>query len=147
MGGHTDKKWGFWGFVKWTAVAVGVVTGIFWGYGSFRGRAAPDVIQEETGTPLSRDARVIEVRCEGEPNGILAEAFDRLLSKERTREAIMVPLSCMHRVGHLEMVRVVEDGRGFSRLVKTGTADSDSVEILSGLRKGERVLLSPPSGE
>ena len=59
----------------------------------------------------------------------------------------MVPLSCMHRVGHLEMVRVVEDGRVFSRLVKTGTADSDSVEILSGLRKGERVLLSPPSGE
>ncbi len=147
MGGHTDGKRDFLGFLKWTVVAIGVVIGIFWGFGSFRSRPVPDVIQEETGAPLHEGARVIEVRCEGGSGGILAEAIDRLLARERPREAIRVPLSCVHRVGHLEMIRVVKDGRIFSRLVKTGRADNDLVEILSGLRKGERVLLSPQERE
>ena len=147
MGGHTGRKGFLPGYVKWTAVAVGVVIGIIWGSGSFRGKPLPDVIQEETGAPLPGDARVIEVRCEGESGGILAEALDRLMAREPPREAIRVPPSCVHRVGHLEMVRVVEGGRVFSRLVKTGPAHNTSVEILSGLRKGERLLLSPPAGD
>jgi hypothetical protein len=147
MGGHTGRKRFLPGYVKWAAVAAGVVIGMIWGFDSFRGSAAPDVIQEETGSPLPENARVIEARCERGSGGILAEVLDRLLARERPSRPIRIPLSCVHRMGYLEIVRVVEGGRVFSRLVKTGGIHNGSVEILSGLRSGERVLLPPPAGE
>ncbi len=147
MDEYTGRKGFLPGYVKLTAVAVGVVIGMIWGSGLFRSSPLPDVIQEETGSLLPGVARVIEVRYEGESGGILSEALDKALARERPSEAIRVPLSCVHRMGHLEMVRVVENGRVYSRLVKTGPTHNGSVEILSGLRGGERVLLCLPAGE
>jgi multidrug efflux pump subunit AcrA (membrane-fusion protein) len=36
--------------------------------------------------------------------------------------------------------------RALLRLVKTGAARGDRVEILSGLADGERLVLNPPAG-
>ena len=59
------------------------------------------------------------------------------------RETILVPASAVYRVGQLEMVQVVEGGRVVRRLVKSGPASGDKVEILSGLKDGDRVLVKP----
>ena len=59
------------------------------------------------------------------------------------RETILVPASAVYRAGQLEIVQVVENGRAVSRLVKSGAAAGDKVEILSGLKDGEKVLVKP----
>jgi hypothetical protein len=41
----------------------------------------------------------------------------------------------------LENVRVVLDGKTMLRLVRTGKIHDKSIEILSGLKEGERVLI------
>jgi len=41
------------------------------------------------------------------------------------------------------MIQVVEDGRGFRRLVRTGPVHADEIEIISGLNGGEKILLFP----
>lgn len=54
-----------------------------------------------------------------------------------------MPATSVYRVGQLEMVQVVESGRVLRRLVKTGDKRNGEVEILSGVREGERVLVRP----
>ena len=56
----------------------------------------------------------------------------------------------MLRLGQLELVQVVQDGRAVRRYVRTGPGREDRVEILSGLQAGDRVLKNPvvePAGE
>jgi hypothetical protein len=44
-------------------------------------------------------------------------------------------------LGQLELVTVVEGGRGHPRHVRTGKRFGDDVEVLAGVEPGERVLL------
>lgn len=59
-----------------------------------------------------------------------------------THLAVLVPTAAVIRMGQLEMVRVLEDGRPQLRDVKTGTTYGNRIEVLSGLRPGEHVLLN-----
>jgi multidrug efflux pump subunit AcrA (membrane-fusion protein) len=52
-----------------------------------------------------------------------------------------VPSAAVSRIGQLETVRVVEDGRVTVRHVRTGETRGDRVEVLSGLSAGEKVVV------
>lgn len=56
-------------------------------------------------------------------------------------EVIVIPKSAVRTVGQLEAVRVVEDGVVKTRHVKTGRVTESGVEVLSGLKPGERVVV------
>jgi RND family efflux transporter MFP subunit len=68
-------------------------------------------------------------------------AFGRLLQPCGKKVALLVPASAVTRTGQLEAVRVVEGTEARLRHVRTGKGHGDRVEILSGLREGEKVLV------
>jgi RND family efflux transporter MFP subunit len=72
--------------------------------------------------------------------------FARLLVPHGRSETLWVPREALTRFGQMERVFVVEEQRASLRLVKTGRAQDDRLEILSGLTAGERVVVSPPAG-
>ncbi|HTX64423.1 MAG TPA: efflux RND transporter periplasmic adaptor subunit [Opitutaceae bacterium] len=59
---------------------------------------------------------------------------------------LLAPAGAVSVLGEMERVFVVADGRAVLRLVKTGAARGATVEILSGLADGDRVVTDPPAG-
>ncbi len=76
--------------------------------------------------------------------------YARVLVPGAPVRALLAPAAAVSVVGELERVFVVGDAAGQSRavlrLVKTGAARGDRVEILSGLADGERIVVNPPAG-
>ncbi|MBN1268147.1 MAG: efflux RND transporter periplasmic adaptor subunit [Kiritimatiellae bacterium] len=107
--------------------------------GTYRGRVAEIVSEVD---PLSR-TQLVKVRLEELPGGALPGTFGRLWVEEAPRPALLVPRTAVYRVGQLEVVQLVRDGRAHRRLVRTGAAHGDRVEILSGLQAGDVVLVNP----
>ncbi|NNE23413.1 MAG: efflux RND transporter periplasmic adaptor subunit [Rhizobiales bacterium] len=71
---------------------------------------------------------------------LFAGMFARVGIPAGTRARLQIPARAVERVGQLEFVHVVDDGR---RLVTIGeTVDPDSVEVLSGLREDEQLLVT-----
>ncbi len=105
----------------------------------FKGRVSQVVSEID---PLSR-TQLVKIRLEGATGDVLPGTFGRLFVDDAARDTILVPASAVYRSGQLEMVQVVENGRAISRLVKSGAAVGDKVEILSGLKDGEQVLAKP----
>jgi len=66
--------------------------------------------------------------------------FARLLIVAGEERRLYVPSQALLHVGQLAYVRAVEDGAPVLRLVRTGRADEARVEVLAGLRDGERIL-------
>lgn len=61
--------------------------------------------------------------------------------------ALLVPTAAVSLNGQMERIFVVgEANRATLRLVKTGAAHGDRVEILSGLTAADRVVLAAPAG-
>jgi RND family efflux transporter MFP subunit len=60
--------------------------------------------------------------------------------------ALLAPAAAVSTLGQMERVFIASNGRAVLRLVKTGAARGDRVEILSGLADGERLVLNPPAG-
>jgi RND family efflux transporter MFP subunit len=56
---------------------------------------------------------------------------------------LVVPAAAVTTFGQMERVFVVSENRAILRLVKTGARHGDSVEILSGLAAGERLVAEP----
>jgi RND family efflux transporter MFP subunit len=76
--------------------------------------------------------------------GVYTGMFGRALIRTGERERLLIPGGTIERVGQLDFVNVVgDDGTLARRLVTLGAATGDQVEVLSGLRAGERVLLPP----
>lgn len=57
------------------------------------------------------------------------------------REALVVPAEAVERIGQIERVGLVREGRVQTVTVRTGKRQGDGVEILSGLAEGEEVRL------
>jgi len=57
------------------------------------------------------------------------------------REALTIPAAAVERIGQVERVQLVRDGRHAPVTVRTGKAHGDRIEILSGLAEGEVVRL------
>jgi RND family efflux transporter MFP subunit len=76
-----------------------------------------------------------------EEKGLRPGTFGRFLQPCGKKTALLVPAAAVARSGQLEMVRVLEGGRPQVRHVRTGKAHGAKVEVLSGLREGETVLV------
>lgn len=68
--------------------------------------------------------------------------FARVALADNQAKTLMVAEKAVHQNGQMEQVFVAEDGRASLRLVRTGVRHDQRVEILSGLRAGERVIVS-----
>ncbi len=75
-------------------------------------------------------------------SGLTPGIYGTLTFDTVTSEAIAVPLKAVRMVGQLESVKVLKDGQVETRYVTTGRKLKDGkVEILSGLKAGERVVI------
>ena len=92
--------------------------------------------------PASR-TRTVRIRLPAENADILPGAFGRIWVERVPEDGIFVPATAVFRLGQLEMVQSVTDGRVTRRLVKTGQARDSFIEILSGLQDGDTILLYP----
>ncbi len=101
---------------------------------------------EEVVPAADPQSRTVEVRV-GLPSvsGLYLDLypgmFGRLLVPVGERTTLLAPSRAISRVGQLETVRVLHDGVPMPVYVKTGKVHGDDVEILSGLRGGETILL------
>lgn len=72
--------------------------------------------------------------------------FARVTLPGQPVRALLVPASAVTRLGQMERVFVATaDKHAVLRLVKTGAAHGDQIEILSGLDDGESVIVTPPA--
>ena len=106
---------------------------------TFKGAVAEIVSEVDAATRT----QLVKVHLDGVEGDVLPGTFGRLWVEAEPREAIFVPATSVVRIGQLAFVQVVRDGRAFRRLVKTGPAQGDRIEILSGLRTGDVVLAQP----
>ncbi len=109
------------------------------------------------GDPIDRifDSKVEERAPEADPatrtflvkaplpgdSGAQPGNFGRLLFRIGERKAILIPAGAVRRIGQLETVQVIEEGRAISRHIRTGGTIDSRVEVLSGLSAGERLVL------
>jgi len=73
--------------------------------------------------------------------GLLSGMFGRLRLTLGERRTVLLPVRAVRRIGQLEQVRVVEERGICRRFVRTGARRGDRVEVLSGLKGGERVVV------
>lgn len=86
-------------------------------------------------------SRTFSVKVTGPcPPGVYPGMFGRILIPLDVETVLVIPTTAVEQVGQLELVDVVEDGRVRRRAVKLGRTLDDDVEVLSGLREGERVV-------
>lgn len=108
------------------------------------GRAIPAHVSEVTpgGDPTVRAFRV-RLLPDGAtplPMGLTLEV--NIITSER-KAAVLVPVSSL--AGDGRHVWVVAQGRAASRAITKGADGASKVEITSGLRSGETVILNPPA--
>ena len=96
--------------------------------------------------PTTRTQEV-KVHLEGAGEEVLPGTFGRLWVNTDTRDGIYVPGTAVYRIGQLDMVQVVEADRGYRRLVRTGPAYGNAVEVISGISEGEIIVLNPAKGQ
>ncbi len=63
-------------------------------------------------------------------------------SCEDNRQILLIPQSAVMHFGQLEGVKIVENNHVYSRHIRTGKRYGDKVEVLSGLREGETILIN-----
>lgn len=89
-------------------------------------------------------SRAFQVKVTGPcPPGMYSGMFGRLLIPLDQEEVLVVPHSAVRQVGQLELVDVVQDGHVSRRSIRVGRALGADLEVLSGLREGEQVVLAP----
>ena len=76
-------------------------------------------------------------------HGIRSGFFGRAFFPAGDREALVIPESALIRRGQLEGVYIVEDDVALLRLIKAGKRYGQTVEVLSGLTPGTRIVTAP----
>ncbi len=70
--------------------------------------------------------------------------FARVRFRGPVRQALLVPAAAVRRQGQIATVFVVEDGVARLRLLQTGAAIGERLEVLAGLQPGEILVADPP---
>ncbi len=87
-------------------------------------------------------SRTFKVRTRIMSNPLLVPGmFARLALPLTPTRGILIPREAVHRVGQLTMVKVVVAGAAHLRQVKLGRQVDEKVEVLAGLKPGDRILL------
>ena len=93
-------------------------------------------------------SRSFQVKVTGPcPTGIYSGMFGRILIPLQEERVLVIPRQAVREVGQLELVEVVENGQPSRRAIRTGRTFDKDVEVLSGLREGEEVLLPVASDD
>ena len=87
--------------------------------------------------------QLVKVHLDGVNGDVLPGTFGRLWVAAEPRAGLFVPASAVVQIGQLTYVQEARDGRALRRLVKTGPAHDGRVEILSGLRAGNQIVVNP----
>jgi RND family efflux transporter MFP subunit len=77
------------------------------------------------------------------PPGVYPGMFGRVLIPLDDEDILVVPKAAVRRVGQLDMVDVVQESALARRVVQLGRDLGDDVQVLTGLRAGDRVALQP----
>lgn len=77
--------------------------------------------------------------------GLRAGLFGRAQFPLGQVEAVLIPSAALRRVGQMETVFQIHDGKASLRLVRTVPAGSDKLRVLSGLEAGAQLVLDPPA--
>ena len=97
------------------------------------------------------ESRTFAVKVTGPcPPGVYAGMFGRLTIPLDETEVLVVPAEAVRRVGQLDIVDVATAGTLSRRAVRLGRRIEGRVEVLSGLREGERVAVpatAAPAGQ
>jgi RND family efflux transporter MFP subunit len=106
---------------------------------------------EGTVTEIARavdaDSRAFLVKIAlDEAAGLRTGMFARVRLAGPARKALSVPASAIVRRGQMATVFAIEKDTARLRLVQTGRAAGDQVEVLAGLEEGEAVVAAPPAG-
>lgn len=88
-------------------------------------------------------SRTFAVKVTGPcPPGVYSGMFGRLLIPLDDEALLVIPRSAIRRVGQLDIVDVADRGGLQRRAVKLGRILNGDVQVLSGLREGEQVVLN-----
>lgn len=82
---------------------------------------------------------VVKVNLPTRPN-LYPGMFGRLLIRTGRRETLYVPQQAIAQFGQLNFVHLVTDQGVVRRYIRTGRAAKDQVEVLSGLKPGEKIV-------
>lgn len=119
-------------------VALGTELRVLAPDGEERGR----VVEASRAADLATRTRSVRVEL-GPDTRMRSGQFVRVLWPAGDGEACFVPATAVGRFGQLERVFVVDGGRAQLRLIRTGRTDGNRIEVLSGLERGEAVIVSP----
>lgn len=91
-------------------------------------------------------SRAFQVKVTGPcPPGVYTGMFGRVEIPLGEERVLVVPQRAIRQVGQLELVEAVERGGAARRAVRTGRRFGENVEVLSGLREGEQVVVPKAS--
>ncbi len=91
-------------------------------------------------------SRTFQVKVTGPcPAGIYSGMFGRMQIPLQKEQVLLIPRAAVRQVGQLELVDAVVNGHVSRRAIRTGRIFDDQVEVLSGLRQGEQVVLPETS--
>lgn len=91
--------------------------------------------------PRSRTS-IVKLALPSHP-GLRSGLYGRAFVPGEGRESLRLPAQAVIERGQLQSLFVVEDGRAHRRLVSLGALEDGRFEVLSGLQRGERVVLNP----
>jgi RND family efflux transporter MFP subunit len=80
------------------------------------------------------------------PPGVYSGTFGRIFIPLEEEEVVVIPAAALFKVGQLDMVDVVVDGKIRRRSVQLGRKLDRDYEVLAGLTPGEKVVL-PKGGK
>jgi RND family efflux transporter MFP subunit len=87
-------------------------------------------------------SRSFEVKVTGPcPPGVYSGMFGRLMLPLEDEHLLLIPADAIQRVGQLTFVQVLTGGGLARRSVQVGREFKDQLEILTGLKAGEQVLI------
>lgn len=92
--------------------------------------------------PHSRTQRV-KLRLADAGGEVLPGTFGRFTVPGEPRPTLLAPATAVYRMGQLEFAQVRQENRVVRRAIRTGPRRGDQVEILSGLKAGDRILTQP----
>jgi RND family efflux transporter MFP subunit len=72
-------------------------------------------------------------------DGLHSGMFGRLRIRLEERSTVLIPAAAVSKVGQLNTVRVLNEGRWMRRFVTLGVREGERVEVLSGLEGGETI--------
>ena len=89
-------------------------------------------------------SRTFKVRTEKlAATGLIPGMFARLTIPLGKTRGILIPQTAVRQVGQLPMAEMLVEGRPRLQLLQLGRQLGDKVEVLSGLRPGDRIIVSP----